>query len=98
MEMGIPAGSPVSVATRHSPWDSPAVSNRSISQDFNVAKCLPVHGFERDGRKKRGRKKRGQTELSTRPKCGVLGQFRLSPLFSANFHRQPLVYSVAMVG
>src|SRR5512132_3664965 len=32
--MGIPAGSPVSVATRHSPCDSPAVSNRSISQSF----------------------------------------------------------------
>src|SRR6476619_5213108 len=30
MEIGIPAGSPVSVATRHSPWDSPAVSNRNI--------------------------------------------------------------------
>ncbi len=26
----MPAGSPVSVATSHSPWDSPAVSNRSI--------------------------------------------------------------------
>src|SRR5712692_8567766 len=32
--MGIPAGSPLSVATRHSPWDSPAVSNRSISESF----------------------------------------------------------------
>src|SRR5215471_12522716 len=28
--MGIPAGSPWRVATRHSPWDSPAVSNRNI--------------------------------------------------------------------
>src|ERR1035438_3796803 len=26
----MPAGRPVSVATRHSPWDSPAVSNRNI--------------------------------------------------------------------
>ena len=29
-ETGTPAGNPVRVATRHSPWDSPAVSNRSI--------------------------------------------------------------------
>src|SRR5690349_13107999 len=37
--MGIPAGSPWSVATRHSPWDSPAVSNRSIRYEpFIVSK------------------------------------------------------------
>src|SRR5262245_33968341 len=30
----MPAGSPVSVATKHSPCDSPAVSNRSIRQRF----------------------------------------------------------------
>src|SRR5271166_1220809 len=29
-EIGIPAGKPLSVATRHSPCDSPAVSKRSI--------------------------------------------------------------------
>src|SRR5580698_10013672 len=32
--MGMPAGSPVRVATRHSPWDSPAVSNRNIKVNF----------------------------------------------------------------
>src|SRR5262245_6163096 len=32
--MGMPAGSPVRVATRHSPCDSPAVSNRNISLNF----------------------------------------------------------------
>src|SRR6476620_8053729 len=30
IEIGIPAGRPVSVATRHSPWDSPAVSKRNV--------------------------------------------------------------------
>jgi len=30
MEMGTPAGKPVNVATRHSPCDSPAVSNLSM--------------------------------------------------------------------
>src|ERR1017187_9614097 len=36
--MGMPAGSPASVATRHSPCDSPAVSNRNIGgRSFIVA-------------------------------------------------------------
>src|SRR5579863_4424992 len=30
----MPAGSPVRVATRHSPWDSPAVSKRNIQLNF----------------------------------------------------------------
>ena len=30
IDMGMPAGTPASVATRHSPWDSPAVSKRNI--------------------------------------------------------------------
>src|SRR5215467_13586202 len=33
MEIGKPAGSPVRVATRHSPCDSPAVSKRNIRQE-----------------------------------------------------------------
>src|SRR5438874_32974 len=37
-EIGTPAGSPVNVATRHSPCDSPAVSNRSM-ECFMVATC-----------------------------------------------------------
>ena len=28
--IGMPAGRPVRVATRHSPWDSPAVSKRNM--------------------------------------------------------------------
>ncbi len=37
MLIGIPAGSPVKVATRHSPCDSPAVSKRNIYMTFMVA-------------------------------------------------------------
>ena len=40
--MGTPAGSPVKVATRHSPCDSPAVSNRNISQSFYGSKATGV--------------------------------------------------------
>src|SRR5215813_678467 len=47
MEMGMPAGSPVSVATRHSPWDSPAVSNRNIGQEFYGTKIEQSNGFVR---------------------------------------------------
>src|SRR5579871_3128264 len=33
-EIGIPAGSPAMVATRHSPCDSPAVSKRSMRKKY----------------------------------------------------------------
>src|SRR6185312_8220915 len=37
IDTGTPAGKPVSVATRHSPCDSPAVSKRSILGKFYVS-------------------------------------------------------------
>ena len=36
--IGMPAGSPVRVATRHSPWDSPAVSNRNMEEMARFAR------------------------------------------------------------
>src|ERR1700682_6550032 len=49
-EIGIPAGSPVSVATRHSPWDSPAVSKRNIWQDFYPSRVELFPAFLRKKR------------------------------------------------
>src|SRR5881397_3209047 len=43
--IGIPAGRPVRVATRHSPCDSPAVSNRNILQSFYGSRLETITGW-----------------------------------------------------
>src|SRR4051812_18829138 len=48
-EIGMPAGIPARVATRHSPCDSPAVSNRSIGRRFYGNRLKQTEGLVRKG-------------------------------------------------